>query len=153
MNSSETFKELLALCVCLGLRKTSRRVTRMYDDALRPIGLRSTQLPILVALSLARSLPMSTLADQLEMDRTTLTRNLRPLAKRGLVEIVGGQDKRTRKVRLTLLGQEIADRAVPLWEKAQRYALEALGSDRLQELHDTMSELLSLADRGREGVL
>ncbi len=147
MNNPSIYNEMLAACVCLGLRKTSRRVTRVYDDALRPIGLRSTQLPILVALTLARSLPMSTLADQLEMDRTTLTRNLKPLEKRGLLEIVGGQDRRTREVRLTVRGQETAERAVPLWEKAQSYALEALGSVRLQELRDTMAELLSLADR------
>ena len=95
---------------------------------------------------------MSTLAEQFEMDRTTLTRNLKPLEKRGLLEIIGGRDKRTREVRLTVRGQETTEKAVPLWEKAQGYAVEALGRIRLQELHDTMSELLSLADRRPEDV-
>ena len=143
MDNSAKCNEILSICVCLRLRKASRLVTRSYDDVLRPVGLRSTQLPILVALSLTHSAPMSVLADQLVMDRTTLTRNLRPLEERGLLEIVAGEDKRTREVKLTIRGQEAVDKAIPLWDKAQGYAVEALGEGRWQELHDSLSQLLS----------
>lgn len=143
MDNSAKCSEMLAVCVCLRLRKASRLVTRTYDDVLRPAGLRSTQLPILAILSLTHSAPMSVLADQLVMDRTTLTRNLRPLEERGLVEIVAGEDKRTREVKLTIRGQEAVDKAIPLWDKAQGYAVEALGKSRWQGLHDSLSQLLS----------
>ena len=143
MDNSAKCNEILSICVCLRLRKASRLVTRSYDDVLRPVGLRSTQLPILVALSLTHSAPMSVLADQLVMDRTTLTRNLRPLEERGLLEIVAGEDKRTREVKLTIQGREAVAKAIPLWDKAQGYAVEALGEGQLQRLHDSLSQLLS----------
>ena len=144
VDSSAKCSEILAVCVCLRLRKASRLVTRTYDDVLRPVGLRSTQLPILIILSLTHSAPMSVLADQLVMDRTTLSRNLRPLEERELVEIVAGEDKRTREVKLTIQGQEAVAKAIPLWDKAQGYAVEALGKSGRQALHDSLSQLLSL---------
>ena len=143
MDNSDKCSEILAVCVCLRLRKASRLVTRTYDDVLRPVGLRSTQLPILVALSLTHSATMSALADQLVMDRTTLTRNLRPLEERGLIEVVAGEDRRTREVKLTTQGQEAVAKAIPLWDKAQGHVVEALGEGRWQELHDSLSQLLS----------
>ena len=143
LDNSAKCNEMLAVCVCLRLRKASRLVTRTYDDFLRPVGLRSTQLPILAALSLTHSAPMSDLADQLVMDRTTLTRNLRPLKDRGLVELVAGEDRRTREVKLTIQGQAAVAKAIPLWDKAQGYAVEALGEGRWQGLHDSLSQLLS----------
>ena len=144
MDNSAKCNEILSICVCLRLRKSSRLVTRTYDDVLRPVGLRSTQLPILVTLSLTRSAPMSVLADQLVMDGTTLTRNLRPLEEQGLVEIIPGEDRRTREVKLTIQGQEAVAKAIPLWDKAQGYAVEALGERGWQGLHDSLSQLLSL---------
>ncbi len=143
MDNSAKCSEMLAVCVCLRLRKASRLVTRTYDDMLRSAGLRSTQLPILAALSLTHSAPVSALAGQLVMDRTTLTRNLRPLEERGLVEIAAGGDKRTREVKLTAQGHEAVAKAIPFWDRAQRYAVEALGEARWQGLQDSLSELLS----------
>ena len=143
MDNLAKCNEMLAVCVCLRVRKASRLVTRTYDDVLRPVGLRSTQLPILATLSLTHSAPMTALADQLVMDRTTLTRNLRPLEDRGLVEIVAGEDKRTREVKLTMQGQEAVTKAIPLWDQAQRDAVKALGKRRWQGLHDSLSQLLS----------
>ncbi len=122
-------------------------VTRTYDDVLRPAGLRSTQLAILITLSLTHSASVSALADQLVMDRTTLTRNLRPLQERGLVEVVAGEDRRTREVKLTIQGQEAVAKAIPLWDKAQGYAVEALGKRGWGGLHDSLSQLLSLPGR------
>ena len=79
---TETYAEILATCACLQLRKTNRVVTQLYDEALRPIGLRSTQLPILVTLAAHGVLSLTGLADRLVLHRTTLIRNIRPLQRR-----------------------------------------------------------------------
>ena len=83
----DAYAEVLATCACLQLRKATRVVTQLYDGALRPIGLRSTQLPILVTLAAHGPLSMTDLAESLVLDRTTLIRTLRPLQRRGLIEV------------------------------------------------------------------
>ena len=83
----EAYAEILGTCACQQLRKATRVVTQRYDEALRPIGLRSTQLPILVTLAAHGPLFMTDLAESLVLDRTTLIRTLRPLQRRGLIEV------------------------------------------------------------------
>ena len=84
---------MVAACVCLNLRKMSRIITQMYDEALKPSGLRSTQLPVLVTLVSVGSMTVNDLADDLVMDRTSLSRLLRPLVARGLVKMTPGEDR------------------------------------------------------------
>ena len=106
-------------CTCANLRKASRAVTQFYEAILRPTGLRVTQFTLLSAISVLGQPTITDLADALVMDRTTLTRNLKPLEKQGLVESASGQDKRTRLVRLTVPGQQLLADALPLWQEAQ----------------------------------
>jgi len=135
---------VLTTCVCLNLRKAARAVTQVFDNALQPLGLRSTQLPVLVTLALSGSMTISQLAEELVMDRTSLTRLLRPLESAGLLEIVAGEDRRTRVVSLTDRGKETVADAFPLWEKAQGYVLERLGRRRWHDMRENLSATVSL---------
>lgn len=111
--------EVAAGCACKHLRRTARAVTQLYDDTLRPSGLRITQFTLLVAVALGEPVPITRLADALDLDRTTLARDLKPLTERGLVQVAAGEDRRTREVRLTRQGREAVGRAYPLWQRAQ----------------------------------
>lgn len=107
-------------CTCFAVRRAARAITQVYDRALRPAGLRATQFTLLVVVALGRRLTVGQLADQMGMDRTTLTRNLSPLVERGLVAIHGTQDGRVREVALTPAGTAAVAAALPRWRKAQR---------------------------------
>ncbi len=126
--------EMLTICTALNLRKASRVVTKLFDDVLRPIRLRSTQLPILVTLRLLGPTTMRQLSAGLVMSPTTLTRNLKPLMKRGMVQVLAGEDKRTREISLAEPGHSLLEEAVPLWEEAQGITVESLGHARWRNL-------------------
>ena len=135
---------VLTTCVCLNLRKAARAVTQVFDNALQPLGLRSTQLPVLGTLASFGSMTISQLAEELVMDRTSLTRLLRPLESAGWLEIVPGEDRRTREVSLTDRGKETVVDAVPLWETAQEYVLERMGRRRWDDMRENLSVTVNL---------
>ncbi len=83
-------------CACFNLRKVTRAVTQLYDELLRPAGLRVTQFSLLVAVRMAGPVGVTRLVELTVMDRTTLTRNLELLQKQGLIEVASGEDRRTR---------------------------------------------------------
>jgi DNA-binding MarR family transcriptional regulator len=119
-------------CLCFRARRTSRALTRLYDEALRPLGIQASQLSVLNAVALAGEgeAPMAALASILAMDRTTLSRNLRPLEKSGLVQIGRSPaDARARPVRLTPAGERALADALPLWQRANAQVVGALGPD------------------------
>ncbi len=118
-------------CVCFSLRKTARAVTQLYDAALRPCGLRATQFTMLTAVRVLGGVTVNHLAEALVMDRTTLTRNLTPLKRDGLIRVQPGADRREREVTLTAAGWDILTRAMPLWEQAQGRITKGLGQDRV----------------------
>jgi DNA-binding MarR family transcriptional regulator len=111
-------------CACMHLRRSARAVTQLYDETLRPSGLRITQFTLLVAVAIGEPVPITRLADALSLDRTTLARDLGPLTDRGLVAIRTGDDRRTRVVRLTGQGRDALERAYPLWQSAQARIVE-----------------------------
>ncbi len=111
------------------LRRTARRVTRIYDRALRPAGVRLTQYSVLANVAHTGGLSISELAERLEMERTTLTRNLRPLVRAGWVIVARGNDRRQRSVGLTQAGRQVYAAAYPLWQAAEQHLREALGHD------------------------
>lgn len=115
-------------CVCFNLRKTTRLVTGLYDDALRSAGLRATQFSLLNALHLAGPASVSVLAALLDMDRTTLTRNLAALERDRLVASRPGRDQRVRLIELTEAGTERLARALPAWQRVQEDMVDRLGS-------------------------
>jgi DNA-binding MarR family transcriptional regulator len=126
-------------CTCFNLRKASRLISRFYAETLKPTGLVNTQFTILAAVALAETKPpelgtMSHLAAGLGMDRTTLTRNLKPLERNGLLQIEPGQDQRERVVGLTPAGRERLAQAFPLWQQAQAQVVAALGQQDWEQL-------------------
>ncbi len=130
----ETGQRDLAACACNNLRKTARVVTQAYDAHLRPTGLRITQFSLLAVLADREPSRMTHLAERMVMDRTTLTRNLKPLEKRGLIRTARGKDTRVHEIRLTAKGRTALQAALPYWEEAQQSILETLGGLRLEGL-------------------
>jgi DNA-binding MarR family transcriptional regulator len=106
------------------VRRASRIITQVYDAALRPVGLVLSQFTLLVCINLMVSVPITRLAQELYMDQTTLTRNLKLLEQRGLVAIDPGEDRRVKLVSLTVEGRSILAQAMPLWEQAQAQVME-----------------------------
>ena len=128
-------------CLNAQLRRSVRAVGRAYDAALKPAGLRSTQFTLLAVFAYHRDLTVTRLADTMGMDRTTLTRNLQPLLKKGWLEIRGDDDARVRVVRMTPAGARKLQEATPLWEAVQQKTTELLGHDGLGPLADRLSRL------------
>lgn len=107
-------------CSCFAVRRAARVITQHYDRHLRPTGLRATQFTLLTVLALGGPLPLSRVADRLGTERTTLTRNLRPLIARGFVRTKPGKDRRVQLLAITARGVAAAESALPQWREAQR---------------------------------
>jgi DNA-binding MarR family transcriptional regulator len=107
-------------CLCLHVRRAARALARRYDEALRPSGLTNGQFSLLMSLNRPAPPAMGDVASLLAMDRTTLTANLKPLQRRGLVEVMADRaDKRSRRLALTEAGRTVLAAAVPIWKRAQ----------------------------------
>ncbi len=137
-------REIGQTCACFKVRKASRAITKFYEEVLRPTGLRATQFSLLMATRVMGPVTVVKLAQIIVMDRTTLTRNLQVLEKRGLISIKPGEDRREREVALTAVGMEVLTKAVPLWEEAQERVKKGLGEERLHNLLGDLSEMISL---------
>lgn len=132
-------------CTCLGLRMAARAVTQMYDEALRPTGLRATQLSLLFAVEHEGPSGITELAKMLVMDRTTLTRNLKPLLNQKLLEVIDGPDRRRRPIAITPKGRDIMARALPLWREVQERLAFGLGRSRWWGLLGDLRDAVELA--------
>jgi len=130
-------------CTCYNTRKTARAVTEFYDRVLEPSGVTATQFTLLGAISILGPGPISRLAENMALDRTTLTRNLKLLQKTGWIGMRPGADRRERVVSLTPDGQAAVERATPMWRDAQSRIESTLGTDRWHRLQD---DLTTLAD-------
>ena len=116
-------------CIAVRLRLLNRVVTNLYDDALRPLGLKVSQMNILVLtakLGLARP---AQVCDLLQLDTSTLSRNVKPLQAHGWLEVVPDEDARAQPFRLTPHGKRLIEKAVPAWEEAQRRAGDLFGDE------------------------
>jgi len=119
--------QLGPVCICSNLRRAARLVTNYFDKLLEPVGLRMSQATVLVVLYLAGVQTINEMAEKLELDRTTLTRDLQPLAQQSLLTIAPGSDQRTRVVTLTPEGEAALLKVLPLWEQTQSYMVEGIG--------------------------
>lgn len=135
-------------CTCANLRKAARIVTQTYDAALQPTGLKATQFSLLATIERTGELPLSRLADVLVMERTTLTRNLRPLERSGYVEIEPDTDRRVRRIRLTAAGAEVLAQAQPYWQRVQAKVVESLGPQRWSGMVEDLRATVSSAQGG-----
>lgn len=132
-------------CLAIRVRVLSRIITSIYDEALRPYGLRITQLNILVATARVGTARPADLCQLLAMDASSLSRTLDRLASHGWIEFVPNVDRRARPFRLTAAGQEILERAYQAWEAAQQRARERLD----EPLASQLSQSLLRTDRSR----
>jgi len=128
------FFDLPALCPAFNIRAASRIITQLFDEILKPSGMQITQFAVLVGVFILDSPSISKLANGLVMDRTTLTRGLKPLEKEGLIKIVSGEDKRTHFVKLTPKGKSALEKTLPYWEKARTVVSEEFGKKHLDGL-------------------
>jgi DNA-binding MarR family transcriptional regulator len=130
--------ELVQNCTSFNLRKASRAVTQLFDEALKPCGLYSTQFTLLNAIHLSDSATITKLSQALIMDRTTLTRNLNPLQKNGWIEVIPGEDRRTKTLSITKAGKQVLKEATKYWEKVQTQVVKSLGKKQWDELLDKL---------------
>lgn len=144
-----TERQMVETCACHKIRMAARAVTRIYDDALRPIGLRATQVALLAAVAVEGAMSITALAGVIGMDRSTLTRNLAPLEKDGLLAVGGEGWRRSRTLTLTVKGRSRLKQATPLWEDAQGRLKQALGGRRWADIHDSLDHLISTASPAR----
>lgn len=150
MNKNGDSFDLLnpAACACFNLRRTARAVTRHYDAALAPVGLTANQFSILAMLSGRGPTALGGLAEYLGTDRTTLTRNLRPLSRDGLIDIRPEEDRRRRTIDLTAEGRDRLAAALPLWRGAQSEMIERLGEPSLEAFYRQLGQL----EHARDGA-
>src|SRR5262245_21431823 len=136
-------------CTCFKLRRLTRRVTAVYDRALSGAGMRVTQYSLLTHLRGLRGAAMSELAKILDMDRTTLTRNLRPLIEAGWIEVEpSAQDTRVRLVRITPSGETQWQGARARWQQAQSEVNSTIGLAGVSELHRILDSCVPLFRAG-----
>ncbi len=135
-------------CACFNFRKVSRSVTQLFDQTLAPTGLRSTQLVILITSELLGPSSIARLARELVMDRSTLTRNLRPLLSQDLLRLTRSERARQKSVAITDAGREALLKAAPFWEQAQGRLVARLGAD---HWNDLMGELAGIVEATRCG--
>lgn len=134
-----------AECCCFNLRKVTRAVTQLFDRYLEPADIRATQFTLLLELASAGgSKTLTEMAEDLVMDRTTLTRNLKPLEKAELITTLKLVDKRTKGYILTEKGRSSIETGVPLWKKAQQQIVGQLGDTRYMQLLKELNMVRSL---------
>lgn len=131
-------------CVCFHLRRSARTISQFYDRMLAPAGLKATQFTLLTVVRRTGGLPFSGLAEVLGMDRTTLTRNLRPLERDGLVKIETGSDRRVRVVRLTRAGEKKQAEAEPFWARAHARMTGGIGAATWKTLRKDLSRTIAV---------
>ncbi len=145
LSEHDRIARLARTCANLNLRRATRAVSNYYDQVfLAACGLRATQIPPLVVLYMAGPRSIQEIAAKLDLDRTTLSRNLKPLEEAGLVEIAPGEDLRTRMVTLTERGREALLRVLPAWEDAQAHVVEGLSEERFSALLAQLSDIAEL---------
>ncbi len=145
MNRKQLMRQLSSdvagVCACRKMRLASRKITRMYDDVLRPAGIKATQFNVLAIVALGDEATLTELAETLGMERTTLSRNLRPLERNGLVEVSAEGYRRARSANITNKGVAVMEKALPLWRSAQKSLKRRLGDDIWNRIQIELAEV------------
>jgi DNA-binding MarR family transcriptional regulator len=129
-------------CLCLHAQRAARALARRFDEAFRPLGLTNGQFSLMMALNQPAPPPMGRIATFLAMDRTTLTAALKPLERRGLVEVQPHPtDRRSRVLALTPAGRALLARAVPIWIETHKDVEAPLGDGEADRLRAALAAL------------
>lgn len=128
-------------CVAYNFLKTARHLSSFYRKIISPSGLKGNQFPLLLAIKLQEPVPISLLAHSLELERTTLSRNLKRLQANGYIVMESDEDQRVRNVQLSGHGTETLEAALPLWQEAQETIVQQFGEDNWRQMLRSMKEL------------
>jgi DNA-binding MarR family transcriptional regulator len=139
--SSRAIDAITRTCIAVRLRLLNRVVTNLYDDALRPLGLKVSQLNVLVVTAKLGVAQPAQVCDLLQLDTSTLSRNVERMRAKRWLEVVPGEDARTQPFRLTAQGKRLLEKAVPAWEQAQKQAEELLGDEGITLLNKAAKKL------------
>jgi DNA-binding MarR family transcriptional regulator len=134
--------------MCGSFRRAARALTQLYEEALRPLGLRATQMTILQVLARVGEASQGQLGRILAMDSTTLTRTLAIMVREGWIAERRGDDRRERWLSLSKSGNRLLGRASPIWEKAQAQVRDRLGDQAWQELLQMTNQVATIATQG-----
>ena len=126
---SQAIDAIARNCIAVRVRQLNRVITNVYDEALRPLGLKISQLNVLVAAAKLGLAQPTKLCEILQMDASTLSRNVERMRAKGWLEIMPGEDGRTQPFRLTPRGTRLLEKSIPAWERAQHRATDLLGPD------------------------
>src|SRR5438045_2491357 len=139
--SDSSIDTIAKSCIAVRVRLLNRVVTKLYDDALRPLALKASQLNILIVAAKFGVARPAQVCELLHLDTSTLSRNVERMRAKGWLEVVPDKDARTQPFRLTPQGKRLLERAVPAWEQAQQQAGELLGEDGVALLTKTAKKL------------
>jgi DNA-binding MarR family transcriptional regulator len=129
-------------CLCLHVQRAARALARRFDEALRPLDLTHGQFSLLVSLNRPEPPTLGSVATLLAMDRTTLTANLKPLERRRLLKVaVDKQDKRSRRLTITVAGRALLNKAFPVWQQTHAEVDRLLTDNGSGELRNALRVL------------
>ncbi|MEP0941675.1 MAG: MarR family winged helix-turn-helix transcriptional regulator [Rhizobiaceae bacterium] len=132
----------IKLCANANLRQATRIISQLYDATLKPAGIKATQFTMLAVLAKRGEMPLTKLAELLVVDRTTLTRNLQPLIKKGWLKIGREVDERVRLISITKEGEGLVSDATPYWQHAQEIVQSSIGTEKVPELISDLNALV-----------
>lgn len=135
--------DIMKTCACFNFRKSARIVTQIFDRALAPSGIKSTQFSLVVGTKRLQPVPMGELAESLILDQTAFSRNVRILIENGLIQVDRGDDRRHKLLRLTNKGERILSQAIPLWMMAQKQVESIYGAKGWDQLIKSLAQLES----------
>jgi len=133
-----------SVCNCLNLRRASQAITHVYDELLKPCGLRVNQFSLLAHIKGLEPISVSDLALAMRLDRTTLVRNLRSLEEQGFIEDIAATGARSRQLKLTEKGLKLTLEAEAVWSEAQNSLVNYLGKEEVATLTELLSKIEAL---------
>ncbi len=138
------------VCLALHVRRAARRVNRRYDAALAPFGLDITQFNLLSVVAALGSAPLTTVAQILDVDRSTLSRTLKPLKAMSMIQVLGGKGRGGLTLSLTLQGSDVFNTALTAWKTAQGYITSVLGEAQIGRALEILEKLEQIPDQPLE---
>ena len=128
-------------CIAVRMRMLNRVITNIYDDALRPLDLKVSQMNVLVAAAKMGTARPAAVCERLHLDVSTLSRNVERMKGRGWLEVVPDEDGRSQPFRLTPQGRKLLEKAVPAWSAAQQQVKQLLGDEIVNQLNRAVKRI------------
>ena len=135
------YTRTMSSCYCIVLRKASRRLSAIYDEALAPLGINIAQYSAISNIRRNAPVSLTDLAARLELDRSTVGRNMKVLERMGLVAAATGEDQREAALSLTPEGHALYDKAFPIWKDVQKRIEDRLGAEHSRQLNDLLAAI------------